>query len=518
MRIMRPGDRKEAQAKILTSRMKEAGSATEFIGVLEEALEGKAFNAFLASVAYHSLATWQRKGRLQANDFEKRLFLKLNGTFQAILAKGQVDATSFVKVLWSVAHLSKALPGFLDVVPSLVVFFPVIASKLDARTASNSLWSAVTLKDAAPDVLKMIPALVAQIQLRKKANAQDVANNLWATATSKDAAPDVLKIVPTLTARVPVIAKDMKAQAVSNSLWAAAMLKDDAPDVLNIVPPLAAHVPVIAKDLNSQGVSNTFWAAATLKDAAPDVLKIMPALVAQIQLRKRANAQDVANNLWATATLKDAAPDVLKLVPTLTALFPMIAKDLNAQDVSSGLWSVAMLKEAAPDVLEAVPELLTNLHGTVQKMNAQKISNSLASLMLLQDAVSQVNTLLSPSRAGKGTIATDMIQRFETLLPNMTDTDWRVAVPTVVWVSAKLAVHRGELLESVSDHFGSQRTFSTLSDWAVCALRWSYTVLDSTEHFKGFGNRLDSVIHSRGLTESDVQDSQHGPLIFSATK
>jgi len=49
----------EAEAKILTSRMKGAPSPEQFFPILEKALDGEIFNDFHTSVAYHSLATWK---------------------------------------------------------------------------------------------------------------------------------------------------------------------------------------------------------------------------------------------------------------------------------------------------------------------------------------------------------------------------------------------------------------------------------------------------------------------------
>eukprot|EP00438_Fugacium_kawagutii_P035522 Skav228078 [mRNA] locus=scaffold5285:51312:52013:- [translate_table: standard] len=232
------------------------------------------------------------------------------------------------------------------------------------------------------------------------------------------------------------------------------------------------------------------------------------------------NAQDVSNNLWSVATLKDAAPDALKMIPTLAAQVDVVVKSMTAQHVSNSLWAAATLKDAAPDLLESVPALLTYLHRTVPRMNAQNISNSLASFVLLQDSVSEVSSLVSPSRVGKHNrnTASEMVQRFKAFLPTMTEADWRLGAPTVVWASAKLGVDDEELLASVSEHFGSKKKCSPLSDWSVCVLQWSCNALDSTERFKGFHKTLNAVIRSRGLSESDVQRSQYGPVHFFATR
>lgn len=149
-------------------------------------------------------------------------------------------------------------------------------------------------------------------------------------------------------------------------------------------------------------------------------------------------------------------------------------------------------------------------------MEAPHISNSLASLILMRESVSEIESLLSPPHVGKRkrNTAIDMVQRFKALLPKMAEANWRLAVPTVIWASARLGVHDEELLASVSEHFGSRKKCSPLTDWSVCVLQWSYTVLDSTARFKGFHQTLNAVIESRGLSESDVQQSQYGPFHF----
>ena len=391
----KPPGKMEAEAKILTSRMKGAPSPEQFFPILEKALDGEIFNDFHISVAYHSLATWKRNGKLQASDRSNPILAKLNSKFLSMLDKGQVRARALANVLWSVAHLSNVLPNFLDILPAVAAQVPVIAKDMNAQAVSNSLWAAATLKEAAPDVLKMMPTLAAQ---------------------------------------VPVTVKDMIAQHVSNSLWAAATLKEAAPDVLKMVPTLANQVPTIAKDMKPQELSNSLWAAATLKEAAPDVLKMVPALAAQ-------------------------------------------------------------------------------LPGILKHMNAQDVSNTLAALVLLQGTVPEVYALLSQHK-----FALKAVKHFTNVFPEMNDADLHLAMPFVVWACAKVGVHHDELLTSVSQLFGSKKKCSKLTDWSVCALQWSYTVLDPKKRFQDLAKTLETVIRSRGLSESDVQNSQYGPSHFYSAR
>eukprot|EP00435_Cladocopium_sp_Y103_P034049 s1660_g8.t1 len=532
--------------------MKEAKSAKQFISILEEALDGTAFNDFHASAAYHSPATRKRKGELRASDGKDLVLPKLNDRFKSMLAHNQVSPRALATVVWSVAHLSNAMPNILDIVPELAAQITLMAKDMNSRELSNSLWAAATLKEVAPDLLKMVPALVAQILLTaKNMNAQDVSNNLWAAATLKEAAPDVLKGVTALVAQVPLVTKDMKAQELSNSLWATATLKEAAPDVLKGVPALVAQVPAIAKNMKAQELSNSLWATATLKEAAPYVLKGVPALVAQVPMVVQdMKAQELSNSLWATATLKEAAPDVLKGVPALVAQVPMVAKDMKAQHLSNSLWSAATLKEAAPDVLQMVLILVAEIFATRQSMNAQDVSNnfwaaatlkeaapdvlkvvpalvaqipvvvedmkatdlsmSLLGILLLSDSVPEVESVLSPGDGGKGNFVLAAAERFNALFPKMTETDFRRAVPIVVWACARSGVRHDQLLASVSQHFGSAKKCSSLSNWSLCALQWSYDELDSKRLYKDFRKSLKTNLHRRSLSVEDVDSCREG--------
>ena len=241
---------------------------------------------------------------------------------------------------------------------------------------------------------------------------------------------------------------------------------------------------------------------------------MVPTLAARVTIiAKDMNAQAVSNSLWAAGTLKEAAPDVLKMVPTLAAQVPLIAKDMNARATSNSLWAAATSKEAAPDVLKMVPTLANQLPGILKHMNAQDVSNTLVALVLLQGSVPKVDALILQHN-----FAMKAAKQFAKHAPKMEDADLHLAVPSVVWACAKVGVHHDELLTAVSQLFGSQKKCSKLNDWSVCALRWSYQVSDPEKRFKDFAKTLKTVIRSRGLSESDVQNSQHGPSHFYSTR
>ena len=252
------------------------------------------------------------------------------------------------------------------------------------------------------------------------------------------------------------------------------------------------------------------WAAATLKEAAPDVLKGVPALVAQVpRIAKDMKAQEVSNSLWATATLKEDVPDVLNGVPTLVAQVPAVAKDMNAQCASNSLWAAATLKEAAPDILKGVPAFVAQVRVIAKDMKAQEVANSLFALVLLSDSVAEVESILS-----QGNFVLAAVERFCGLFPKMTETDFRLAVPVVVWACARMGVHHDQLLAAVSQHFRSAKKCSSLTDWGLCALKWSYDELDSKQLYKDLRKSLKTNLRRRNLYQEDVHNSEYGPHDF----
>ena len=473
---------KKAEAKRLTVRIREAKSADELVNTLAEAVDGPIFNYFHASAAYTRLVMWKRRGKLLVGD--KTIFLqdRLNHRVKEMVAKDELNPQACANVLWSIAHLSDALTNALDVVPAMAAQIPLKAKDLEAQELSNILWASAKLKDDAPDVLTIVPAIAVEI---------------------------------------PFKAKDMKPQELSNILWASANLKDDAPDVLSIVPAIAAQIPLKAKDMIPQHLSNILWASANLKDDAPDVLTIVPAMAEQIPLKaKDSDAQGLSNILWASANLKDDAPDVLTIVPAMAAQIPLTAKDLEAQGLSNILWASANLKDDAPDVLTIVPAIAVEIPFKAKEMNMQGLSNSLIALLHLQDMVPEARYLLGIS-GGSNDFLRLVVSRTQKLIPNACEEDTVVALPGILWASArsKFSVPEvRELLGSVAECLGSKTQLSKLGAWGLCALHESYKVLDVSEEFGTFDEKLKIEIARRGLSPSDVERSFEGPLKWGRDK
>ena len=52
--------------------------------------------------------------------------------------------------------------------------------------------------------------------------------------------------------------------------------------------------------------------------------------------------------------------------------------------------------------------------------------------------------------------------------------------------------------------FASTKSMSSLRDWGVCALAWTYRRLDDQRDAGDFLDRLESEISNRGLREEEV--------------
>ena len=467
-----------AEARKLTGDMKRAKSAEEFLNILGTAVDRPIFNDFHASCAYHSLATWKRRGKLAKTDAGLQL-PKLNARVREMIGQGELPARGIANVLWSLAYLFDDFPEVVDIVPFMAKQIPVKAKDMKPQELSNVLWAAANLKDDTPDVMDMVPSIVAEIQVK---------------------------------------AKDMKPQELSNVLWAAARWKEDVPDVIDMVPSIVAQIPVKAKDMKPQELSNVLWAAANLKDDTPDVMDIVPSIVSEIPVKaKNMTPQHLSNVLWAAAKLKDDAPDVMDIVPSITAQIPVKSKDMIPQHLSNILWGAARLREDTPEVLDMVPAILSQIPVKAKDMNPQDLSSALMALVPLQDLVPGVKAFLADETASNNCFVQFAASRTMKLIPKMKDLDLTLTVPMVVWACAKLGQHHEDLLSTVAKRFGSPKRISRLSAWGLCSLHGSYHMLDPSGRFSDFSDMLKKELTKRGFSDSDVGWSLEGPLEWART-
>ena len=107
--------------------------------------------------------------------------------------------------------------------------------------------------------------------------------------------------------------------------------------------------------------------------------------------------------------------------------------------------------------------------------------------------------------------------RFGSLLPTLKGKSLQFDIPVVVWACAKVNLYQG-LLVSVADRLTSGRDLKSLRDWGVCALLWSYDVLDPDGRLVKFKNVLESERLYRGLSNSDVSESRSGYFDWNRAK
>ena len=473
---------KDAAAKILTSQMKEAKSATELLNLLDGVVDRPIFNYFHASAAYYGLATWKRNGGLTPSEKKSPVLPRLAARVRNMFEEGQVEPRAVANVLYSLGKLSDDLDISKGLLIALGKSLGEKASGMEPQGLSNSLLACVQLKHVAPEVLTALPEVAAQVSI-----------------------------------------KEMVPQALSNSLWAAAYLKDDArhEDVAKLATALACQIPVKAKDMIPQHLSNSLWAAAQLKDIAPDVKEIVPAIVAQME--DKANGmkpQELSNSLWAAAKLKDDgnAPYIREMVREILTQIEDKANGMKPQELSNSLWAANRLKDDAPEVLQMVPALVKEIPYKQADFKSQEICNCLEALVLLQDSVPEVGNLLAVPPDSKTDFVGFIVNRFNALLPKLKGKSLSLQMPLAVWACGRVNFYNEEFLVSVSDRLKSVRELKPLPDWGLCALLWSYDVLDPDDQFANFKNALKSERVRRGLSDADVSRSQSGYFEWNRAK
>ena len=498
----RQGSRKSRGSKgddprILTSKIKKAETVAALLGVLDSAVDSPIFNHIHASAACTSLAAFNQKGMLQAVDATSPVIQRLASRIEVLIKANEVGPRELANVLWAFAKMFAAIPAVRGAMPALVRGVAATAKGMNAQALANSLWAAAQLQDACPEVLEIAPALVAQIP--GKAGdmiPQDLSNILLAAAKLQDVAPVVLEALQAIATEIPGKVGDMIPQALSNSLWAAAKLQDAVPEVLSIVPALVVEILAKVGRMNPQNLSNVLWAAANLHDKDSVILKVVAVVVKQITQKPGAmNPQDLASNLLAAARLQDATPEVLQVVQAIVAQIPSKAGRMNLQEVSNSLFAAMRLADAVPEVVEAVPSLVKEVPSKIGSMTPQDLANSLEALVALEERVAIVEL------PGIVTIAAARLKR---ILPEVKDKELALDVPMVLWACGTLGTYNTELLAAARQRFASSKSISSLPDWGVCALAWTYRRLDEQTDVAGFLDRLESEISKRGLREEEV--------------
>ena len=264
--------------------------------------------------------------------------------------------------------------------------------------------------------------------------------------------------------------------------------------------------------LNAQASANVLWSLAQLSERFSVPTQLLAALVKSVPTKvKGMKPQELSNCLWASGQLKAVVPEVLQAVPAIVAQIPDKAPDMIPQHLSNCLFAAAQLKDETPKVLEILPAIVGETSLKINGMVPQALSNSVDALVLLRDSVPEVERFLTAGDS-MDDILTSAATRVNTLFPKVKGKDLSFAVPVVVWACAKAGVFDSELLDSIARRLGSSSTLSTLSVPAfnLCALSWSYRVLDTDDDFEDFKTQLMSEAQRRGFSEADIQSCQRG--------
>ena len=165
-----------------------------------------------------------------------------------------------------------------------------------------------------------------------------------------------------------------------------------------------------------------------------------------------------------------------------------------------------------------VPALVEEISRNQADFSSQSICNCLEALVLLQDSVPAVGSFLDGPPNSKNDFVGFTASRFSTLLPTLNGKSLQFDIPVVVWACARVKLYHEELLVSVADHLKSGRDLKTLPAWGLCALEWSYDVLDPDGRFATFKDTLESERVRRGLSDSDVSESALGYFEWNRAK
>ena len=280
-----------------------------------------------------------------------------------------------------------------------------------------------------------------------------------------------------------------------------------------VLPRLAVGAQRMTQEgqVGPRAVATVLYSLGKLSDRLEIPKGLLTALVKSLgEKASGMDPQGLSNSLLACLQLKVLAPDVLTVLPKLAAQISIKAKDMKPQELSNSLWASAQLQEDAPEVLQMVPALVEEIPHKQTNFSSQAICNCLEALVLLQDSVPEVGNLVAAPANSKDDFRGFAASRFTTSLPTLKGNDLKLAVPSVVWACAKVNFYHEELLVSVAHSLKSEGTLQGLTDWSLCAILWSYDVLDPEGRFAEFKNVLESERVQRALSDSDVSNSQSG--------
>ena len=314
----------------LISKIKQGmNSAAGLLDLLDGVMDGPIWmnrnvNASHVSAAYHSLATWKRKGGLTPSDKASPVLPRLAASMQNLTEDGEVEPREVSNVLCSLGQLSDDLDIPEGLLMALVKWLGEKASGMDPQELSNSLLAFVQLKGVAPEVLTALPELAAQVSIK---------------------------------------AKDMIPQHISNSLWVATRLKDDTPEVLQMVPALVEEIPRNQADFSPREICHCLEALILLQDSVPEVGSVLGA------------PPDSKNDF-----LGFAARRFSTLPPTLTGKVLLL-------EIPLVVWACARVNFYDEELLDSVARGFPKSGSTYQKLTDWNLCTMLWSYDVLTSAI-----------------------------------------------------------------------------------------------------------------------------------
>eukprot|EP00419_Tripos_fusus_P050811 CAMPEP_0172839652 /NCGR_PEP_ID=MMETSP1075-20121228/28716_1 /TAXON_ID=2916 /ORGANISM="Ceratium fusus, Strain PA161109" /LENGTH=374 /DNA_ID=CAMNT_0013683333 /DNA_START=37 /DNA_END=1158 /DNA_ORIENTATION=- len=286
-------------------------------------------------------------------------------------------------------------------------------------------------------------------------------------------------------------------RSTCNIFWSVAKLRSKLPEAQQLVPSLVEALKLhSALDFDSQGLANSLWSCATLRLPRNQTGELLPLLAEGVFMHMDAmKAQELANIFWATAVMKHDAPELLDLMPTLQEGLPCLHEKMNPQEVANVIWALGQTRLQVAVDFQSLKLLIASAAKFLDRFNGQELANLCWGLALcnFQDCdfmrkVASETARRSPSWSNKAA---------------------KLDLPQIACSFAKAKIHHPAMLVAIAKRI--LPNLKILTDWGLCAMLWSYDVLDTDGRFCDFRDQIHIEVSKRSLSASDVTSSQHGP-------
>lgn len=256
--------------------------------------------------------------------------------------------------------------------------------------------------------------------------------------------------------------------------------------------------------LNEQTTGNLLWSVGHVYERDFKLLGLFPVLASRIEQllpRKEFTAQEVSYIMWATNKMKECHPahvnPLLKRLPLICDAVQQLSGKLDPQGVGNVLYAVGGLINITKAVNATVPAVAKRAVQVAAMMKPQELANScwgLACCKYRDGAVLQ-------------TLATAAVEAAPTWPPDQR----LLALSMMAGAFAKLNAPSKTLMMTVVKF--TEPRLSSLSDWDVCVLAWSFRKLDSKSSFLAYRTKVAAEVQRRGL-EPFVDQSELGRLYW----